>query len=367
MTADLPAEHRGLVIDDGISVKTLPVPQPEIGSAVIRIEAAGVLSYHREIYGGERKYSFARPAVGGVSAIGRVAAVAADATALRAGQLVYVDCTIRARDNPGAVILTAIYDGETEDSRRLMRDVWRDGYMAQYARAPLENVFALDEARLCRGLGYTVPELMYMCYLVVPFGGLRDVRLEPGETVVVCPATGGYGGAGVQVAVAMGARVVAMGRNEAELARLRAHVLRGTPNASVETVGITGDEAADAAAIRPFGPVDAVLDLSSPAAAKGSHVRAAVRNLRRGGRVSLMGRTENPMVPSVTERNISLRGKFMYERDDVLLFIKMLESGLFPRGKDFVDVKAYKLDDWKEAFDVAAEFAGIGKYVTLVL
>lgn len=35
--------------------------------------------------------------------------------------------------------------------------------------------------------------------------------------------------------------------------------------------------------------------------------------------------------------NITLKGKLMYEREDMLLFIKMLEADmLFPKGRDFV-------------------------------
>jgi hypothetical protein len=54
-----------------------------------------------------------------------------------------------------------------------MRDVWRDGTFAQLAQFPLENCIPLDEARLCRNLGYSIPDLMYL------FGGLRDIKLEP--------------------------------------------------------------------------------------------------------------------------------------------------------------------------------------------
>lgn len=41
----------------------------------------------------------------------------------------------------------------------------------------------------------------------------------------------------------------------------------------------------------------------------------------------------------------------------------MLEMGLFPRGKDFGETKAFKLDSWKKGFDVAAKHSGIGKCV----
>ncbi|KAF2457567.1 hypothetical protein BDY21DRAFT_303712 [Lineolata rhizophorae] len=367
MSPGLPSQHRALVfetVEAGFQLKTIPTLQPIPGSAVVRIAAAGVLSYSREIYNGQRHYEFPKPIVGGFSAVGHVAALGPDAASLRPGQLVYVDCVVRGRDDPSALFLSAIHEGFSDGSRRLMRDVWRDGPMAEFARAPLENCIALDEARLCRGLGYSPLDLMYMCYLLVPYGGLRDIGLEPGETVVVCPATGGFGGAGVQVAVAMGARVIAMGRNESELARLKEHVTKGTPGANVETVKITGDDDTDTAALQACGTIDAVLDISPPAAAKSTYLKSAIRALRRNGRCSMMGYVMDFMPGvKVMGSNITLKGKLMYEREDMLQFVKMLESGLFPKGKEFVDTKAFGLENWKEGFDVAAEYTGVGRSV----
>lgn len=151
-----------------------------------------------------------------------------------------------------------------------MENVWRDGAFADYAKVPLENCIALDEAKLCQELGYSVPDLVYT------------------ETIIVCPATGGYGGAGIQVAIALGARVVAMGRNEKELARLKEHVRDGTPNASIDTAKITGNIRVDTAALQSFGTIDAVLDFSPPAAANSTHLRSALASLRRNERCSAM-------------------------------------------------------------------------------
>ena len=209
---------------------------------------------------------------------------------------------------------------------------------------------------------------MYISYLLVPYGGLRDINVQPGETVVVCPATGGFGGAGVLVAIAAGARVIAMGRNEKELARLKERVLKGSPNASIETVKITGDVATDAEALQAHGTIDAILDLSPPFAAKSTHLKSAIKALRYEGRISLMGFVEVPSgeyLWKIVGSNILLKGKLMYYREDMLLFVKMLERGLFPKGKDLVDTKAFALEDWKEAFDVAAEHTGLGKSVVL--
>jgi threonine dehydrogenase-like Zn-dependent dehydrogenase len=369
MQAELPSSHRALVLESveaGFHVTQLPTPKPEPGSAIVQISAASILTYHREIYSQIRPYDFPTPLTGGVSAVGRVVAVGPDSTALKPGQLVFADCVIHSRDDPDALFLTAIHEGTSDGSKKLIRDVWRHGMWAEYARIPLENCLPLNESILCRSLGYSIPDLAYLGYLTVSFGGLRDIRLEAGETVIIAPATGGFGGAGVLVAVAMGARVIAMGRNETELARLKTHVLKNLPWASIETVQMTGDEDKDAAALQAFGTVDAVLDFSPPAASKSSHVRSAARALRRGGRVSLMGFCDNPMTPQVIARNISFKGKLMYEREDLVLFIKMLERGLFPKGKELVDSKAFDLKDWKNGMDTAAEYFGVSRHVIFV-
>jgi threonine dehydrogenase-like Zn-dependent dehydrogenase len=369
MTSDLPPQHRGLVLETleaGLELKELPTPQPILGSAIVRISAASVLSYHREVYNGARPYSFPKPLVGGYSAIGRIAAVGADATTLTPGQLVFADCVIHGRDDPDAIFLSAIHDGPSEGSKKLMRDIWRDGTFAEYARVPLENCIALNETRLCGELGYSIDDLAYMAYLLVPFGGLRDIRIEPGEAVVVCPSTGGYGGAGVRVALAMGARVIAMGRNEKELARMEEHVRDSTPQASLTTLRITGDEAADTASLSALGTIDAILDLTPPHASKSTHLRAAMSALRRNGRVSLMGFVENPFVPwTFVGKNQKISGKLMYERGDIVQFVKMLEAGSFPRGEGLVSTKRFGLRQWNEAADAAAEYAGIGRHVII--
>lgn len=373
MALRIPLKHRGLVLESvqknlsGVQIRSLPTPQVEAGSAIVRVLAAGVLSYQRDIYDGTRDYFIPKPLVGGYSAIGRVVAVGPDAVSLQAEKLVYVDCVIRGRDDLEAIILSANSNGFNENAAKLMKDVWRDGLFAEFAKFPLENCVPLDEVRLCQSLGYSIQDLVYMSYLLVPFGGLRDIGVEPGETVVVCPATGGFGGAGVKVAVAMGARVIAMGRNEQELARLKAHVIKGTPGANIETVKITGDEEKDTAALQAFGTIDAVLDLSSPSAAKSPHLNSAILALRRKGRISLMGGFMEGPIPSfqLIAKDITVKGKFMYERDDMQQFVKVLESGLFPRGVNFVDLKTFPLDDWQTALNVAAEYTGIGRFVAI--
>jgi threonine dehydrogenase-like Zn-dependent dehydrogenase len=245
-----------------------------------------------------------------------------------------------------------------------MRDVWRDGTFAEFAKFLLENCIPLNEAQSCDSLGYSVPDLMYMGYFMAPFGGLRDMKLESGETIIMSPARGGYCSAAVLVAIAMGARVITMARNEQKLAELKEHVLKSSPDAQIETVKMTVDEANDTVALKAFGTIDAILDLTPPQASKSLHLRSATSALRRNGRASLMGFVEQPVVPwTFVGQNITIKGKLMYEREEILLLVKMLERGLFPRGKSLVDTKAFKLEDWRAGLDAAAEHIGIRRHV----
>ena len=128
MANQLPETMRALVVhstDQPPKVEQVPVPQPFHGSAVVQVLTAGVISYIRDIYNGKRNYPFPTPLVAGTSAIARVVAVGPDAVRLKPGDLVFVDCTIRARDSDD-IFLAAISQGFGEGSAKLMRDVWRD-------------------------------------------------------------------------------------------------------------------------------------------------------------------------------------------------------------------------------------------------
>ena len=156
-----------------------------------------------------------------------------------------------------------------------MRGEWKDSTYAEYAKVPLETCDLLDEGRLCGRMGYEIGNLAYLSTLLVPYGGLRDIDLKAGETVIVSPATGAFGGAAVLVALAMGARVIAMGRNVEALDRIKKRSKR------IETVPITGDILKDSEALKSFGAVDAFFDISPPEAAKSTHIKSGILALKR--------------------------------------------------------------------------------------
>ncbi|GME27676.1 alcohol dehydrogenase [Neofusicoccum parvum] len=365
----LPPTHRVLHLtsrQEPLTVITRPTPSPGPGSAIVRILAASILSYSRDIYTGARPYPFPTPLVPGASAIGRIAAVGPDATTLSPGQLVLCDITIRGRDDADAVMLAGIAEGFGAGARKLMAGPWRDGTYGEHARLPLENCLPLDEARLVGELGYGVEDLLHVAEMLVAFGGLDDVGLRAGETVVVAPATGKFGGAAVHVALAMGARVVAMGRNVEALARLEE--LGG---GRVSTVPITGDGEAETAALRARGPVDVFFDISPGMAAKSSHIRSGIDSVRRGGRVSLMGGVQADLsfdYFSFMRKNLTMKGTWMFTREQALRLIQMVTAGILPLGpsRGLTVVAKYGFDQWQEAFDAAARHSGPGEAVVFV-
>jgi len=363
----LPPKHRALVLHStrdpyDISVVSQPTPNPVPGSAVIRILAAGVLTYANRVYSGRKPYLYPVPFVPGSSAIGRVAAVGADATRLRPGQLVYFDCYIHGRDDTSSLILHGLSSGFTAGSHLLMEGMWRDGTYAEYANCPLENLFVMDETRLLGvivdgGMGYTVEDLMYLLTVSIPFGGLRDVDFRAGEKVIITPATGTFGSAAVVAALAMGARVIAMGRN--------VEALKETfgSNDRVRIARNTGDVDADVEElIKDDGPADVFFDISPGKAGRSTHFKSCIKALRRGGRVSLMGAHEELTLPTQTIMlyDLTVRGKWMYTKEDIRVLIGLVETRYLKLGEagGIGTVGTFPLERFDAAFEAAASISG---------
>jgi threonine dehydrogenase-like Zn-dependent dehydrogenase len=158
----------------------------------------------------------------------------------------------------------------------------------------------------------------------------------------------------------MGARVVAMGRNTEILKTLAAN------NERVETVQITGDMGADLRSLQAFGIIDAYLDISPPEAASSTHFQSCILALKPSGRVSFMGGLSGELnipIRAIMHRNLTLKGKWMYSRQDVKDLIKMIEIGVLK-----LDRKAEKfaLEDWEKGFDAAAKSSVTGMGAIIV-
>ncbi len=65
--------------------------------------------------------------------------------------------------------------------------------------------------------------------------------------------------------------------------------------------------------------------------------------------------------------NLTIKGKYMYEREDVRLLIKMAESGALKLGTAGGNevVGTFKLEEFEKAFEAAHENPGVGKLCLL--
>jgi NADPH:quinone reductase-like Zn-dependent oxidoreductase len=280
MSSQIPPTYRGLLVTSASTpaqVTSIPTPALTPSTVLIRPIITNLVSYISTIFGSSnsRGYSYPVPLVPGAACIGRILSAASDLPSLKPGQLVFVDPVVRARDGSGVKILHALNGADTETGRAMMEGEWRDGSFGEIVRVPAENVHPLDEERLLsrsRGLGYAMADLGYLASLLVAYGGLRDVDVRPGELVLVAPATGSFGGAAVHVALALGADVIAMGRNEEILNELEVVAKRSYPAGRLKVVKMTGglesDMAAISAAARELGSrrgtVDVYFDISPP-------------------------------------------------------------------------------------------------------
>lgn len=91
---------------------------------------------------------------------------------------------------------------------RVMAQVEHGAYREQVL-AEANNAAVLPE-----GVGFEEGAAFGLAYLTVYFGLIRRARLRAGDWVLVTGASGGVGSAGVQLAKALGAKVIAVGRTE---------------------------------------------------------------------------------------------------------------------------------------------------------
>jgi alcohol dehydrogenase len=333
-----------------LTIEDIPEPVAGPGEAVVEVLATRVLSYWDVVVSGARRYLMEPPFVPGVGCIGRIRALGPDATRLAIGDHVVCDPTVRSRDAGHApdILLQGLTAGGS--GGLVLQRRFHDGSFAEAMRVPLENAVPIGTIDAAEA-GHWCALLM----LMVPYGGLLAGEVQPGETVVVNGATGGFGSAGIAVALGMGAaRIIATGRNRSALAMLARRY-----GARVVPVAMTGDEAADRAAITAAGPPDCVLDLLPPMAAP-SQVHAAALAVRPGGRVVLMGGLADKEVALpygwLMRNNITLRGQWMYPRDAVPRMISMIRAGLV--SLDEFEITEFPLSEVEAAMAHAASHAG---------
>jgi alcohol dehydrogenase len=307
------------------------------------------------VFSGERRYPLEPPVVPGVGGIGRVLRVGPDATKLAAGDLVWCDSTVRARDDALTPDITLQgWSSRGEGGARLARHL-HDGPFAELMRVPTENVYPLPAAAAADPARWSA-----LGVHTIPYGGLLAGQLAAGETLLVSGATGNLGSSAVAVALAMGAGlVVAPGRNRAAL-----DLLAERFGPRVSPIELSGNENTDRAAMAAAanGPIDMVLDFLPPQAPS-SAARAAAMTVREYGRIVLMGGVGMLggadfalPYPWIMRNSVTVRGQWMYPRTANIGMIRLIATGALDLTAE--DITRFNLDQVNDAVTHAAEHGG---------
>jgi NADPH2:quinone reductase len=156
----------------GVALADLPVPEPGPGEVRVRVRAAAVNFPDLLMTRGDYQLKPDLPFVSGLEFAGEVDAVGEGVSGWQAGD--------------------AVVGGN------------RFGAMAEYAVVPAAALRRKPEA-----LGWDEAAAYPVAYLTAYVALVRCARIEPGETLLVHGAAGGVGLATVDLARALGARVIA--------------------------------------------------------------------------------------------------------------------------------------------------------------
>ena len=139
----------------------------------------------------------------------------------------------------------------------------------------------------------------------------------------------------------------------------------------VAPVRLTGDEAADQAAIKAAAgaPIDVVFDIMPPAV-DARVVRTAAMTVREFGRIALMGGVgmlggDDLALPYpwLMRNGVTVRGQWMYPASANIGMARLIRSGLIDLKQ--WEVRTFGLDQANEAVAAAADWGGPFKIVAI--
>lgn len=219
---NLPDTMRAMVtmghgdLDQIVLHKDWPRPEPGPGEVLIRVGACGLNNtdvntrtgwYSKAVTEATTGGAYAAiddddpawggapitfPRIQGADACGTIVAVGAGVDAARVGERVITDNWLRDPDEPQNLDKTGYFGSE------------RDGGFAEFTTIPAGNALAVQS-------GLTDAELAtFSCSYSTAEGMLTRANVGASDTVLVPGASGGVGGAVVQLAKRRGARVIAM-------------------------------------------------------------------------------------------------------------------------------------------------------------
>jgi threonine dehydrogenase-like Zn-dependent dehydrogenase len=306
-----------LMVEPGrLEMQDIPVPEPQPGWALIRVKVSSAGLFHTQMAAGMLDTG-GFPRILGHEIVGEVVEAPSPASPPR-GTLVVADAVV------GCGVCEWCVRGSESICpwmRHLGIDL--DGGFCEYTVVPESNIFPIPA-----GIGLN-ESVMLSSALPASVHAVRRSGIASGDHVVVSGA-GSIGFAVCQVARAYGAAsVVAVDVRDDQLASVAAHV-----DATVNVAGMKPAEAT--AAVSEVAGGSHGVDVAFETAGHISSVGTAIRSVRPGGTVLLMGICDG--VTSITfdnylaefmRRELRLVTTFGYTRADFLAGNRLYGAGRF--------------------------------------
>ena len=237
------------------------------------------------------------PRIQGADVCGQIVAVGAGVNPKRIGERVITDNWLRDPDDPDNKDKTGYFGSE------------RDGGFAEYTTIPAENALAVNSPHSDAELA------TFSCSYSTAEGMLTRARVSAADTVLVPGASGGVGGAVVQLAKRRGARVIAMAAEAKHDAVQALGPDRLLPRAPDDLRSVLADEKISVVADVVGGPSwPDLIDI-----------------LERGGRYTCSGAIAGPMVEldlrTFYLRDLTFTGSTVIDREVMPNLIRYIEAG----------------------------------------
>ena len=316
-----------------------PRPEPAAGEVLIKVAACGLNNtdvntrsgwYSKTVTDATTGGAFEKvgeddptwggipitfPRIQGADICGEIVAVGPDVDSARIGERIITDGWLRDPDEPDNIDKTGYYGSE------------RDGGFAEYATTLAVNALPiksdLSDAELAT----------FSCSYSTAEGMLTRANVTDRDTVLVPGASGGVGGALVQLAKRRGARVIAMASEakHPDVAKLGPD--RILPRAPENLRAALGDE-----------KVNVVADVVG-----GPYWPNLIDILERGGRYTCSGAIAGPMVEfdlrTFYLRDLTFTGSTVIDPKVMRNIVKYIETGQIKPALAAI----YPLEDLREA------------------
>ena len=272
-----------------IAIEEVDTPSPGAGEVLIKVSACGVC--HSDLHLAQGDWDMLRPItklplIGGHEIAGEVAALGEGVSDFKIGDRVgvpwlYWTCGECEYCRAGR---------ETLCGKQKITGCTVDGGFAEYVKAPASHTAKLPE-------GMSPQEAApLLCAGLTVYKALKNSGLAQGERVAIF-GVGGLGHLAVQIARAMGAQVCAVDVSDDKLELARSL-------GAEWTVNVTTEQAPKK--VRSFGGVHVALVTS----ASGAAYETALRCLRKGGTMAVVGMPNEPFKVSAVAM-VSIEGRIV--------------------------------------------------------